>query len=194
MATTIDSNSINFPNGAELTRGAEIRALRWTHTANLGTAITMNNQNEFLMPGMEVTMPPAVDSDSVYLLLGHCVFDDTNSNTNGIGLCFWVQQDGNSEWCLRQGDHSSYDSIGGDRYRHVVAEELDLCNNVTGGGGNFGNSMTVSAGKVRKYRLYAQAHNSNMIGMCGVGGQQESRAQLIVMELNGKMIASGYGR
>lgn len=194
MATTIDGDSINFSNGAELTKGAEIRALRWTHTVNATTVVQMNSQNEVLLPGLEVTMPPAVDSDSVYLLLGHAVFDDTNSNTNGIGLCFWVEQDGQSEWNLRQGDHSSYDSIGGDRYRHVVAEELDLCNNVTGGGGNFGNSMSVSAGKVRKYRLYASAHNSNMWGMCGVGGQQESRGQLIVMELNGKMIASGYGR
>ena len=193
MATSISGTDLTFPSGGSITGGGELRSIRWSHPGNITSPVYMNSQAEYYM-NCEVTMPPAVGADSIYLIWGQCVFDDTNSNTNGIGLCYWVEQDGQSEWILRQGDHSSYDSIGGDRYRHVVAEELDLCNNVTGGGGNFGNSMGVSAGKVRKYRLYASAHNSNMWGMCGVGGQQESRGQLIVMELNGKMIASGHGR
>ena len=192
MATTIDSNTLNFPNGAEIARGAEIRAIRWSHTTNRTSGPNMTNSSEYYME-CEVTMPPAVGSDSVYLMWGQCVFDDTNSSTNGIGLCFWVEQDGQSEWIHRAGDHSTYDSGGGDRYRHAVMTDLDLPNDPTTGGGNFGSSMSVTAGKVRKYRLYANAHNSNMRGCAGVGGQDRSRAQLIVCELSGGFIAPGYG-
>ncbi len=192
MATTIDNNSLNFSNGGEVLNGAELRAIRWSHTTNLTSEVTMSNSSEYYM-SCEVTMPPAVGSDSIYLLWAQCVFDDTNSNTNGMGLCFWVEQDGNSEWIHRAGDHSTYDSYGGDRYRHGICTELDLPNDPTSGGGNFGQSPNVSAGKIRKYRLYANAHNSNLRGLCGVGGQDRSRAQLIVCELSRGFVASGYG-
>ena len=97
MATTIDSNSLNLPGGGEITRGAEIRAIRWSHTTNITSGVNMSNSHEYYM-NCEVTMPPAVDSNSIYLLWGQCVFDDTNSSTNGFGLAFWVEQDGSSEW------------------------------------------------------------------------------------------------
>lgn len=192
MATTIDSNSLNFPSGAEITTGAEIRAIRWSNTTNVTNQVTMSSQDEYYM-NCEVTMPPAVGSDSIYLMFGQCVFDDTNSSTNGFGLAFWVEQDGSSEWIHRAGDHSTYDNRGGDRYRHGICTELDLPNDPSSGGGNFGNSPNVSAGKIRKYRLYASAHNSNLRGCCGVGGQDRSRAQIIVCELSGGFIVPGYG-
>ena len=192
MATTIDGNSLNLPGGGEIANGAEIRAIRLSHTTNNTGNVNMTNQSEYDM-GCEITMPPAVGSDSIYLLWGQCVFDDTNQATNGFGLCFWVDQDGQQEWIHRAGDHSTYDNAGGDRYRHGVATELDLPNNPSTGGGNFGASPNVSAGKVRKYRLYANAHNSNLNAKCGVGGQSNSRAQLVVVELSGGFIASGYG-
>ena len=193
MATTIDSNSLNMPNGAEIANGAEIRALRWSSTTNITSEVNMSNSSEYDM-GCSVVMPPAVGADSVYLLWAQCVFDDTNNGTNGAGLCFWVSQDGQSEWIHRQGDHSTYDSFGGDRYRMLTMTDIDLPNNPSSGGGNLGSSSpNVSAGKVREYRLYASGHNSNMRGCCGVGGQDKSRAQLIVCELSGGFIASGYG-
>lgn len=193
MATTIDSNSLNLPGGGEIANGAEIRAIRWSHTTNRTSGPNMTNSSEYYME-CEVTMPPAVGSDSVYLMWGQCNFDDTNSSTNGFGLCFWVEQDGSSEWIHRAGDHSTYDSFGGDRYRHGIITDLDLPNDPTSGGGNLGSSSpNVSAGKIRKYRLYASAHNSNLNSLCGVGGQDRSRAQLVVCELSGGFLASGYG-
>ena len=192
MATSISGTNLTFPSGGSITGGGELRSIRWSHPGNITTAVYMNSQSEYYM-NCEVTMPPAVGADSIYLIWGQCVFDDTNSSTNGAGLCIWVEQDGSSEWIHRQGDHSTYDSIGGDRYRFCTTTELDLPNDPTTGGGNYGSSYNVSAGKVRKYRLYAHGHNSNMIGCCGVGGQDKSRAQIIVAELSGGFIVPGYG-
>ena len=191
MALTLTQGGMTFPDASQLLGAGSIVAVRWSynHTRNIGDPGSSGGH-----VGPHVTMPPTKDSGSRYLVLGQSHWNDTNQNTAGGGLAIWTNVQGiSSYWCYKAGHHAKYDSIGSDRYRFCTTTELDLPNDPTTGGGNYGSSYNVSAGKVRKYRLYAHGHNSNMIGCCGVGGQDKSRAQIIVAELSAGFIVPGYG-
>jgi hypothetical protein len=196
MATTLTADGILFPSGTELITGGAPRSIRWTSTT-AATQIAASSGDTYMQ--LEVIMPPAVDSNSVYLVWAKSGFDDSNSDTRGIGLSIWVEQsngNGNSQWVSRQGYHCQYTSGGRDYYMHQHHTILDMCGGpASGGGGAYGSSPAVRAGDERKYRVYNLQNNSNMIGNCNyVSRQEDASGMLVVLELDGgSLLVPGYG-
>lgn len=196
MATTLTADGVQFPSGVELTKGGAPRSIRWTSTTS-ATQVSQAAGDVYM--GLEVIMPPAVDSNSVYLIWAKTNFDDSNQDTRGCGLSIWVEQDngnGNSQWVGRQGYHASYTNGGRDYYMHQHYTILDMCGGpASGGGGAWGSSPTVSAGAQRRYRVYNLQNNSNMISNVNyVTAQEDASGMLVVVELDGgSLLVPSYG-
>lgn len=195
MALTLGPNGITMANGSEITTGGQPRSLRWTSTSD-NVAQTAGNQSGDTYLNMEITMPAAVDNDSVYLLYGHSNFDDNSGNTRGVGLSFWIEQQGQSVWVGRQGYHAHYESKPGDRYYNQHYWLMD--NNWADGsaaGGNYGNSIRPIANVTRKYRMYYLANNGNMVGNCNyITAQAGPSGFFMCLELDGNLMPTDYGK
>ena len=196
MATTLTADGILFPSGSELVTGGAPRSIRWSSTTS-ATQVAQAGGDVYHQ--IEVVMPPAVDSNSVYLVWAKSNFDDSNQGTRGIGLSIWVEQsngNGNSQWVSRQGEHCHYISGSYDVYFNQHHTVLDMCGGpASGGGGAYGNSPAVRAGDQRKYRLYNLQNNDNMIGNVNyVSYTEDASGMLIVVELDGgSLMVPGYG-
>ena len=190
MALTLGPNGLTMADGSTITMGGQPRSIRWTSTADNITQTSNGNGDVYM--NLELTMPAAVDNDSIYLLYGFSNFDDTNSATRGIGLSFWVEQSGQSEWVGRQGYHAHYETQGGDRYYNQHYYCMD---NKWADSNNRGNSMRPVAGQTRKYRMYNMQNNNNMTGNVNyITAQAGPSGFFMCMELDGNLGVSGYGK
>ena len=192
MALILGPNGLTMANGAEITKGGQPRSLRFTSCQD-NVSQTGAGQSADTYLNLELTMPAAVDNDSIYLLYGQSNFDDNNGSTRGVGLSFWVEQNGQSEWVGRQGYHCHYESNSGDRYYNQHYWCMD---NKWGDATNYGNSIRPIAGTTRKYRMYYLANNSNMIGNCNyITAQAGPSGFFMCMELDGNsLMVSNYGK
>lgn len=181
MPVTMTGTGLQLPSTLVQKAGA-VRAIRWTSTTSVGQVNNGWSADTYL--NMEVTMPPAKDSNSKYLIFCRTGTDDSNGSTSGFGLSVWVDQLGNganTQWVRRQGYHADYWNVGEDKYFHTHHWVLDMP-------GETGNSPSVAAGHTRKYRVYGLANNSSIIANCNyVYLQEDASGLLVVMEIDGSL-------
>ena len=68
MALTLGPNGLTMADGSTITMGGQPRSIRWTSTADNITQTSNGNGDVYM--NLELTMPAAVDNDSIYLLYG----------------------------------------------------------------------------------------------------------------------------
>ncbi len=175
---SISGTGLTFPDNSVLSGiiGTNYIA-RWAVSSQ-----TSGSGSNDIYCNLEVAMPAPRSNNSRYLLMTEVHCDDTNSDTAGVGLSFWVANNTSSYWVDQQGHHSEYFSGGADHYFTQQNVHID--------DGTTADSPNILTNSGRTYRVYGDANNSN-IWFCTthVGGRIGWTGYLLVVELDGGLFS-----
>lgn len=180
----LKGTGLEFPNSDLLTG-----VIGPNYVARWATG-SMGSNNEFL--NLEVQMPGSKSANSKYLIIAEANTDDTNQNSAGQGLRFWLETPNGSYWVNRQGAHEEYTDQGGDKYclihNMIIDDGVAGTTNNNSNGTNCGaETQPIVAGQTRKYRVYGHVNNNNINWAPGVGRTTGWKGYLCVIELDGSI-------